>query len=191
MLIQKMNAAPVQRQLRPSFARLVGDPAHDIAWTPEVSPLIPFAPNGTHELAPGVTLKTAKLLAGDGLDGRQQKKIADISLSIATRTGALLKHQFPSAAGPVTGVEFFVATARAAQAWVDADADTVINPSLKTAQAVLSGLEVIKDQLPKVGNFSSHLKTIGLLVSVGDVVYQLYTIWQDDAPGATGGGGKT
>lgn len=191
MKIQKLHFAPVQPKFLPKLTRLVNDPTHNIAWTPDVSHLIPFTPTGTHPVMPGVTLQTANL-PGGGSDpaGEQQKKIRDISLTITTKTGALLKEVFPKLEGPVGGIEFFVATARAAGAWTDPKRTTLINPAFKTAQAVLSGLNALQSYMPKLAGVSPQLKIIGMLVSLGDVVYQLYTIWPDDDSDKPDGGAE-
>lgn len=186
MKIQKLHFAPVQPQFLPNLTRLVNDPTHNLAWTPDVSYLIPFTPTGTHSVMPGVTLQTAHLSGGGGgsaPDAKRQKKLKDISLTLATKTGALLKDQFPQLEGQVADIEFIVSTTRAVGEWIDPERATIINPAFKTAQAVLSGLNVLKSYMPKLAGVSPQLKTIGLLVSIGDVVYQLYTVWQDDESG--------
>lgn len=192
MKIQTLQFAPVQPKFLPKMTRLVNDPTHNIAWTPDVSHLIPFTPTGTQPVMPGVALETANLHDGGGgdPDKKRQQKLKDISLTLATTTGAFLKDQFPKLEGPVGGIEVFVSTTRAIGAWTDPKRTTFVDPTFKTAKAVLSGLDALKSYMPTLARVSPQLKTIGLLVSIGDVIYQLYTVWQDDDPDKPDGDGQ-
>jgi len=177
---QPMKVAQLRPELSAKFTDLLTDPAHNIAWTPDVSHLIHIKSTGTHSLLPDLALETAALpVKEDAASAAQRKEITNTFLAVTTLTGDLVKHEFPKLEGAVGGFECVVTSYQAFEAWSDPNRTSVVQPTLKTAQALVSALDVLKAQLPL--GISSRLQTIGLLVEIGDEVYQVYLAIKGDA----------
>lgn len=176
MKIQSLKVARIRPDFEPSLAQLADDPTQDVAWTSDLSHLMPNHAGSLTSVG-GLQLYTTGLSAlSQKASPKKQKEIKDAHLSLATAGASLLKDQFPQ--GPVPGIaggiEVVVASMQAFDSWADPERTSIIKPTIKTARALIAALETLSPTIPVLSELSPQLKTVGLLLRFGDSVYQVH-----------------
>ena len=174
MLIQtSTKISKVNSKLVPAIGTFVISDDHHIALTGELSKALGLTAASAVKVAPDVTLTP---ITGDDkkITAEQKLKIQDAVVTFGASVLPLLKKYHPEILGPADGIEFIFATKKAFDAFTDSENKSVIKPVIKTTRALMELIDIITPVFPQIKNIP-YLETVGVIIKVGDSVWQIYS----------------
>jgi hypothetical protein len=107
----------------------------------------------------------------------KQPDVTKSLLKVGETSLALLRKQFPEIPSIGLGldaIEVVIAGKGVFDDWQDRQRTGMIKPTLATAKTLVELVDLLKPLCPALEQAAPQLATVGLLLKVGDSLYQLY-----------------
>jgi hypothetical protein len=169
----KVRISRVRTEVESDVAEFVQSDEHHIAVSHDIGKSIELRPEAQVTVASGQTLQAVsttslKMTAEQRLG--LEKALADF----ATANLPILKKAYPQLGGTIGGVELFLASKNALDAWTDPERTSLVKPLIKTARVLFDCLDVAQTHVPALKEVP-YLENVGIFLKVGDSVWQLWT----------------
>lgn len=174
------NVSKVRDEHKSELDDLVKDDRHLIAVSGEISKAIGIDPLKTVNTPTGDELHAVP--TENKLTAEQRLKIETAAITLSGVALPAAKIYLPGLSGSIDGIELVFAGKTAFDAWTDPERTSIITPLLKTSRAFFELLDVAQIAVPSLKNVP-YLDHIGVLIKVGDSIFQFYTTTSDIVAG--------
>ncbi|MFN0106425.1 MAG: hypothetical protein ACKV2U_30585 [Bryobacteraceae bacterium] len=167
MRVQSVSYTPVVPRLQAPIAEALSKNFQSIAWTPDRAASVRTPVAGELVLT-GLVLHTAPL-PDAGTNKAQAKVIKSAASLLCNEIGKL----DPAMGKVCSGLKVIIASKDAMDSWTEPGRTSAMVPSLKTAKALLSLVEVLSDYVPAIKPHAGTIQIISILVGVGDTANEV------------------
>jgi len=178
MKVTRVSVAQVKLATAADLRALVADPTHQVAWPSTLAGQPKLASQSVVTAPLGLTFNTTSWSSVVVLSPpEKQPDVTKSLLKVGETSLALLKDQFPDIPPIGLGldvIEVVIAGKGVFDDWQDHQRTGMIKPTLATAKTLIELADLLTPLCPALEQAAPQLATVGLLLKVGDTMYQLY-----------------